>query len=204
VLLLRLILLFTLTARVVSSQGIALPELPPGVSIRNVKLETFTKVSSAGSIAGAPGSNPNRLPLPTDGSAVKIERTELHAYSMQLNNNGPKPIKALAWDFVFADTTTGAELLRHSFANIQQIDTGKYKTVRFTTQLSPPKTVTVDALAKKTAPFLRSAMLQCVLFTDGSTWELPQASGKPCERLQRWLEQRKKWQPGLEDLPFNP
>jgi hypothetical protein len=204
VLLFRLILLTTLTAGVVSPQGISLPELPPGVSIRNVKLETFTTVSSAGSIVGTPISNPNRLPLPTDGSAVRIERTELHVYSIELNNHGPKPIKALAWDFVFADTTTGAELLRHSFANVQQIDTGKYKTVRFTTQLSPPRTVTAEVLAKKTAPFLQRALLQCVLFTDGSTWELPQASRKPCERLQGWLEQRKKWKPGPEDLPFNP
>src|SRR5436190_327319 len=108
-----------------------LPGLP-GVTIRNVKLTTLVKVSSAGSIAGAPDSNLNRLPLPTDGSAVKIERTELHVYSMDVNNHGPKAIRALVWDFIFADTTTNKEMLRRSFANVQQIDTGKHKTIKFT------------------------------------------------------------------------
>src|SRR5437016_10330734 len=78
------------------------PDTPPGVTIRNVKLETFTNVSSVGSIAGAPDSNPNHLPLPVDGSLVKVERTELHVYSMDVNNNGPKAIRALVWDVIFA------------------------------------------------------------------------------------------------------
>jgi hypothetical protein len=186
-----------------NSQIGSLPENPPGVAIRSAKVETTTKVSSTGSIA-APDSNPNRLPLPTDGSAVRIERTELYVYSIEVNNEGPKPIKALAWDFNFADPTTDAELLRRSFANVQQIGIGRSRTVRFTTQLSPPKTVTTETLAKKTAPFRPRAILQCVLFTDGVPWEPSQATGKPCDRLARWLEQRKTWRPGLEDLPFNP
>ena len=182
-----------------------LPQQPPGVTIRNVKLETFTSVSSTGSIGGAPGSNPNRLPLPTDGSAVRIDRTELHAYSMELSNDGAKPIKALAWDFIFAEPGTQVESLRRSFANLQKIDAGQKKTVRFITQLGPPKVVDAAAMGKDPkAWFKEYAQLQCVLFVDGSTWELPQASGKPCERLQRWLERRKGWRSGLEDLPFNP
>ena len=128
----------------------------------------------------------------------------MYVYSIEVNNEGPKPIKALAWDFIFADPSTDAELLRRSFANVHQIDIGKYKTVRFTTQLSPPKTVTAEELATKTAPFLRRATLQCVLFNDGVTWEPANATGKPCDRLARWLEQRKTWRPGVEDLPFNP
>ena len=174
------------------------------MTIRNVKLTTLVKVSSAGSIAGAPDSNLNRLPLPTDGSAVRIERTELHVYSMDVNNNGPKAIRALVWDFIFADTTTNQEMLRRSFANVQQIDTGKHKTIKFTTQLSPPKIVTAEALKNGKTPFLQRAQLQCVQFADGSIWEQAEAIGKPCERLQRWLERRKTWRPGLEDLPFNP
>jgi len=198
----NLILLLTLT--VALSQGVLLPDAPDGVTIRNVKVETFTAVSSTASVAGTPGSNPNRLPLPTDGSAARIDRTELHAYSIELNNQGPKPIKALSWDFIFRDPATNAELLRHSFANVQQIDPAKHKTIKFTTQLSPPPLVTDADLARKSAPFVRSVTLQCVLFSDGSTWEHSSARGKACERLERWIESRKSWHPELEDLPFNP
>jgi hypothetical protein len=203
-LLIRLVLTFLLTATAVLSQGVSLPDVPAGVTIRKVKYESFTRVNSTGSVTGTTGSNPNRLPLPTDGSAVRIERTELHAYSMDLNNDGAKSIRALSWDFIFTDPATNAELLRHSFANVQQIDPAKHKTIKFTTQLSPPMTVNAADLAKKSSPFLRSVKLQCVLFSDGSTWEQSDARGKACERLQRWLERRKTWHPELEDLPFNP
>jgi len=198
----KFILLLALTSG--SWQGVALSDAPAGVTIRNVKYETFAAVSSRGSVAATTSSNPNRLPLPTDGSAVRIERTELHAYSMDLNNQGAKAIKAISWDFIFTDPATNAELLRHSFANVQQIDPARHKTIKFTTQLSPPPIVTAADLAKKSAPFVRSATLQCVLFSDGSTWEHSSARGKACERLERWIESRKSWHPQLEDLPFNP
>ena len=204
-LLFRLILILVLTASIGSPQQLPLPQFPPGVAIHNVKWETFTTVSSAGSIAGTPISNPNRLPLPTDGSAVRIERAELNVYSMELSNNGPKAIKAFAWDFIFTEPRTNVEQLRHSFANVQKIEAGQKKTARFTTALSPPKVVDAAVLAKdRKAWSSESATLQCVLFADGSTWELPNASGKPCDRLARWLERRKTWRPGIEDLPFNP
>ena len=204
-LLFRLFLILTLTGGEGLPQRVSSPQLPPGVTIRHVKMETIISVSSEGSIAGAPGSNPNRLPLPVDGSAVKIERRELHGYSMELSNDGPKAIKALAWDFIFAEPTTNVEQLRHSFANLQKIDSRQMKKVRFTTQLGPPKVVEVTALGKdRKESFREYAVIQCVLFADGSTWELPNANGKPCDRLSRWLERRKTWRPGLEDLPFNP
>ncbi len=189
----------------VLSQQPAKADLPPGVTIDKPKWETFITTSSNGSILGTPGSNPNRLPLPTDASAVRIERTEVHAYSIELSNDGPKAIKAFAWDFIFVDPGTSVEQLRHSFANVQKIGIGQKKTARFTTALSPPKVVNAAAAAKDpTTSFRQYASIQCILFADDTTWEQPQAKGKPCERLKRWIEERKKSRPGLEDFPFNP
>jgi len=191
--------------------GTALPQTssttvgPTGVTIGKAKVETFTSVSDEnGSIAGAPDSNPNRLPLPTQGTSSTMVRTQLYVYSMELNNNGARPIKALTWDFIFNDTTSDAELLRRSFANVQQIDTGKHKAIKFTTQLSPPKTVTSEALKNANRlPFAVHAVIQCILFTDGSAWERPDSIGK-CDRLRKWIEKRKESKAGLEDFPFNP
>lgn len=202
-LLLCLIVVLAVTSSVASPPQTPLPQLPPGVIIRNVKFTTFTNVSSAGSVAGAPGSNPNRLALPTDASAVKIERTELHVYSMELSNDGPKAIKALAWDFMFAEPMTFTVVLRHSFANLQNIDSHQKKTVRFTTHLGQPMIVDASKANDPSWDYQQYAQLQCVLFTDGSTWE-HEVSGKPCERLRKWIELRKKSQTGVEDLPFNP
>jgi hypothetical protein len=200
---LSLLAIIVLANSGLSPQVSSLPD-PAGITIRNAKVETLMMPTPAGSIAGAPDSNPNRLPLPTDASAEKVDRIELHAYSFDLTNNGPKAIKALAWDFIFADPATDKQLLRHSFANVQQIDIGKHKTIKFTTSLSEPKTVTIDMLKTgKTPQFLHHAMIQCLLFADGSTWQA-QAGATSCERLQRWMEQRKNRRSLLEDFPFNP
>jgi hypothetical protein len=197
----------TLISSPVSSSQAFKSDLPFGVTVDKAKWETFTAaVTSSGGPAG-PGSepNPNRVPLPTQSTTTTVVRTRLYVYSIELSNNGAKAIKALSWDFVFTDPTSNTELRRVSLVNLQKIDAGQKKTVGFTTQASPPKVVTAAGLEKsKSSPFNQSASLKCILFADDSIWEQPNAGGKACDRLHKWLERRKKWQPGLEDLPLTP
>ena len=90
VLLFRLILVLALTSSAGLTQQTQLPQLPPGVTIHNVKLENTVRTALQ-----AP-SWPRRAAmsaLPTDGSVVRIERTELHVYSMELSNNGPAQLR---------------------------------------------------------------------------------------------------------------
>jgi hypothetical protein len=122
---------------------------------------------------------------------------------MELSNDGPKAIKALAWDFTFAEQVTFNVVLRHSFANLQTIDSHQKKIVRFTTHLGEPRIVDAARANDPSWSYKHYAQLQCVLFADGSTWEHPEAR-KPCERLRQWIERRKKSATGVEDLPFNP
>lgn len=181
-------------------------DLPPGLSILNVKWDSFATLTtvSSGALAETPDTNPNRLPLPTQSTSTLV-RTQLYVYSFELNNDGPKAIKALAWDFIFTDGATGRELLRYRLAKLQGIATRRKKTVRFTTRLSPPKVVSARALEKSgSSPFRPTVALQCVLFADDSTWQAPLASDPPCNTLRRWLERRKKQPAGGEDLPLAP
>jgi len=193
----------TLVSSPVVSQEVSRTELPTGVTILKVKWETFTNVTTTnGPPAASPDTNPSRLPLPSQGTATTVVRTTLYVYSMELTNNGPKPIKALAWDFIFADAAHKTELKRQSLANLQQIDLNQKKTLRFTTQAAPPKIVSVSGLEKdQRSPFAESASIRCLLFTDGSVWEQPNAKGA-CIELQQWIERRKKVRPGVEDLPL--
>ena len=197
----------TLVGSPVLSQPAAKSHLPPGVTIDKAKWETFTATTtSTGGPPGAdPDTNPNRLPLPAQSSTTTVVRTRLYVYSIELSNNGAKAIKALAWDFIFTDPTNQAELRRVSLVKLQKIDAGQKRAVKFTTQASPPKVVTAAGLEKnKSAPFNQSASIQCILFADDSTWEQPGTDGKACDRLRKWIERRKKSQPGLEDLPLTP
>ncbi len=182
-------------------------DLPPGVTIDKPKWETFTAVvtSTGGPQGTGSDPNPNRLPLPTQSTTTTVARTRLYVYSIELSNNGAKAIKALAWDFVFTDPTSNSELRRLSLVNLQKIDAGQKRSVKFTTQASPPKVVTAAGLEKSQgSPFNQSASLRCILFADSSTWEQPSTNGKACDRLRKWIERRKNWQPGLEDLPLTP
>lgn len=187
----------------VVSQEVSQSELPPGVTILKTRWETFTKVSTENGPPGtAPDPNPNRLPLPTQSTSTTVVRTQLYVYSMELTNNGPKPIKALAWDFVFTDAANSNELKRHSLANLQKIDVNQRKTLRFTTQRAPPKIVSAGGLEKdQRSPFTQNASIRCLLFADGSVWEQPKLKGA-CTELEQWLERRKKIRPGVEDVPL--
>src|SRR2546421_2657860 len=133
----------TMVSSPVLSQEDSNSTAPPGVAILKVSWDTFAALDSSatGSVSNAPDSNPNRIALPTQGTATRVVRKQLYVYSMELRNNGPKPIKALAWDFVFTDPINSAELLRHSLANLEKIDLNQKKTVRFTSQAATPKAV---------------------------------------------------------------
>jgi len=185
-----------------TQEQIVIPELPPGVTILKVKWETYTNVTTAdGSLTTSP-DNPNRLPLPGQSTTTTVVRTQLYVYSMELTNNGPKPINALAWDFTFTDAANKTELRRQSLANLQKIDINQKKTLKFTTQAAPPRIVSAAGLEKnQRSPFTQSASIRCLLFTDGSVWEQPKSKGA-CIELQRWIERRKTARPGVEDLPL--
>lgn len=188
----------------VVSQQTSQTELPPGITITRVKWETYTNVSTAAStpLGASPDANPNRLPLPTQGTATTVVRTQLYVYSMELTNNGPKPIKALAWDFIFNDAANNRELKRQALANLQKIEVNQKKTLRFTTQAAPPKIVSASGLAKdQRSPFAQNAGIRCLLFTDGSVWEQPKLKGA-CTELEQWITRRQKTRPGVEDLPL--
>jgi hypothetical protein len=179
------------------------PDTPPGVTVLNVKLETFvtTGIPTSGLPANV-STNPNGLLLPTQSVANPPPQTRMYVYSMELNNEGLKAIKALAWDFIFTDAANKTEMLRHSLANLHQINLHQKKTLRFTTQASPPKTVSASGLSNgRQTTFDMSVRIKCLLFTDGSSWEQTN-SDDACKSLLRWIELRKKHPAGLEDLPL--
>ena len=188
----------------VVSQEVSQSTGPPGITILKVKWETYTHVGTAASasLGASPDTNVNRLPLPTQSSGTMVVRTQLYVYSMELTNNGPKPIKALAWDFIFADAANHTELKQQSLAHVQKIGTDEKKILRFTTQAAPPRIATVVGLGRdERSPFTHRARIRCLLFTDDSVWEQPTLPGA-CLELKQWIARRKKVRPGVEDLPL--
>jgi hypothetical protein len=188
----------------VLSHQLSRPDSPPGLVIQKIRwdsLMAFTEDESS-SLKKAPITNPNRLALPTQGTASTLVRTQLYVYSMELTNNGRKPIRAVLWDFIFLDAGNRAAAGRHTLANLQQINLQERKTLRFTARAAPPRVVSAQGLKKdQRSPFVLNISIRCVLFTDGSTWEQPNSS-EACKSLLSWIERRKEHRSTVEDLPL--
>jgi hypothetical protein len=92
-------------------------------------------------------------------------------YKVLIQNNGPKTIKAIDWDYVFFDASTYSELGRRQFTSEEKIASGKTKELRFFIPNPPTKTISVNSLNKNEREGLgESIVLVRVEYADGSVW----------------------------------
>jgi hypothetical protein len=95
-------------------------------------------------------------------------------YRTVLQNNNPKAIATVDWDYVFFDLATGTELSRRQFASEEKIAPGKEKELKFFIPNPPTKTVSVQALNKNERNGLGERIeLMRVEYADGTIWERP-------------------------------
>ena len=110
-----------------------------------------------------------------------------YMYSLTIKNTGDKAIQGVAWDFVFLDSRSGAVVGDHRFLSYATIKNGQTVTLK-ATQHSRPITVVQAAVKSpnddKVANTLQRAVIQCVLYADGSTWKYPLARDGVCESLK--------------------
>ena len=123
-----------------------------------------------------PGSDtfpatPGRLPV-------------FYVYSMKVRNTGTRSIEAVAWDYIFIDPANNAELGRHQFLSYEKVAANK--SVTFQSQLRSPPTRVVQAAKseKNHARLLERAVIQCVLYTDETSWRNPQGPPDTCALLK--------------------
>ena len=123
---------------------------------------------------------PNRLPV-------------VFVYSMTVKNSGNKAIDGVAWDYVFLDSATSGEVGRHQFLSFEKL--GPYKAVTFKSELRSAPTRVLRAgnnNNKENPKFVGRAIIQCVLYSDDTTWRGPQASRDICALLKTQRDLRKK------------
>jgi hypothetical protein len=95
-------------------------------------------------------------------------------YKVSLENNGPKPIKSIDWDYVFFDTNTQSELGRRQFTSAEKIAPNKKKELSFFIRNPPTQTISIDALDKNERANLGElVVIVRVEYSDGSIWEHP-------------------------------
>jgi hypothetical protein len=93
-------------------------------------------------------------------------------YKALVQNNGPKSIKSIDWDYVFYDGLTQNELGRRQFTSEEKIAPGKTKEMRFFIASPPTQTISVNSLNKNERDGLReSVVITRIEYSDGSVWE---------------------------------
>jgi hypothetical protein len=115
-------------------------------------------------------ATPGRLPL-------------FYIYSLKLRNLGTEVIKGIAWDYLFIDPKSNAELGRHQFLSFEKAVPNKK--ISLHAQLRSPPVRVVRASGSKTrSKFVERAVIQCVLYANGSVWRNPEGRPGVCELLK--------------------
>jgi hypothetical protein len=117
-------------------------------------------------------STPGRLPV-------------FYVYSLKIKNAGPKIITAIAWDYLFIDPHSSAELGRHQFMSFENVLADRAATLQGELRSTPIRVVqTSEAARNGRSKPVEKAEIQCVLYADDSIWRSTQAREGVCDLLR--------------------
>ena len=139
--------------------------------------------SRGGGGGGGGGSSSTTQGLQPSGPS---RITFSYVYSMKIQNHGSKEIEGVAWDYIFVDPSTSAEVGRHQFLSFERVEPTKTTTFHSEQRTPPVRTVrTQGADANKHDKPLEKSVVQCVLYEDGTTWRNESASPDICNLLKK-------------------
>jgi hypothetical protein len=146
------------------------------VRMRNEKRILDAKSGSTGNSVEL-----NKVEREARADSANIERMRAQSpsrygfvYKVTLRNEGDKPVRAVDWDYVFADAATGEELGRRQFTSEERIAPGKKKELAFFVASPPTRTVSADALNRGERDGLAERVVVVrVVYGDGTVWQPP-------------------------------
>src|SRR5581483_2715244 len=126
---------------------------------------------TAGSNSSAFPATPGRLPV-------------YYVYSLKIRNDAEKQIEGIAWDYLFLDPNTGAELARHQFLSYAKTPPLHSATLQAQNRTPPIRVVRASAEKQAQTRPIERAEIQCVLFTDDTVWRNRYGRKGTCEFLK--------------------
>jgi hypothetical protein len=104
---------------------------------------------------------------------------------MKLRNAGSKSIEGIAWDYVFIDANSNAEMGKHEFLSYERIPVNKSAKVKGELRSPPVRIIqTKDSKESAHPKYLERAVIQCVLYADNTVWKNASARVGECELLK--------------------
>ena len=164
-------------------------DAPPGVAIRKCKwekvgpapmIDSAMKAESDSPTGGT--SDPN---VPAQATGVRERDNQFYVYSVELQNDGAKPIKAVLWDYIINDSSTNEELGRHNFVSFDRVARNSSRSLRAKSRVTPSRIVTVqDSPPPGNSTVVDRVFLRCVVYEDGTLWQQP-GTHENCEALRQ-------------------
>jgi hypothetical protein len=146
-----------------------------------------TSVVTATTDSKASTSNARNTPTTSDIGfpATPARLPVFYVYSMKVKNTGSKVIDGIAWDYLFIDPNSNAELGRHQFVSYARISTEKTVTLQGQVRSSPIRVVRTAESSNNPRPkFIERAVIQCVLYADDTAWQNLRTREGVCEFLK--------------------
>jgi hypothetical protein len=165
-------------------------QMPPGVALRKYKWEKIGPAPSidnsmkaeSDSPSGSGSSDPN---VPDQASGVRSRDNTFFQYSVEVANDGNKPIKAILWDYIITDSSNNEELGHHNFVSFEKVGRNSVKALRVRSRVSPSRVVTVQNTPPPgNSTVVERVILRCVIYDDGTLWQQP-GTNENCEALQK-------------------
>ena len=108
----------------------------------------------------------------------------VYVYSLKVRNVGARSIAAIAWEYTFVDSENN-ELGRHRFLSYRKVPAQTTRSFREQLRSPPVRVISPSDSAKNPSRKLRErAVIQCVLYADGSVWQNPRATDGVCDLLK--------------------
>jgi hypothetical protein len=117
----------------------------------------------------------------TDFPATPRRLPTFYVYSMRIKNTGTKTIEGISWEYIFSDPTSGAELGRHQFRSYEKVRANKIGDLHIETRAAPIRIV--QASNSKSVKPTEKSLIQCVVYSDDTTWRNPNAPIDACTKL---------------------
>ncbi len=163
------------------------PSIIPTGTTFNDPGRSVTMTSAGTAAAGAGTGTPpartagsNSTPFPATPGRLPV----YYVYSLKIRNDAEKQIEGIAWDYLFLDPNTGAELARHQFLSYAKTPASHAVTLQAQTRTPPIRIVRANTDQKTRTRPIERADIQCVLFTDDTVWRNRFGRKGTCEFLK--------------------
>jgi hypothetical protein len=145
-------------------------EAPPGVTIRKYKWQQIGPGPTVDPSWKAESDSTSSSTSSSDDSPSFAERRgPFFVYSLEIQNDSDKPIKAIRWNYIIFDTKTNEELGTHEFESFEKVGRSKTKSLNAKSRLTPTRVVPVQVSDKSATT--EQVVIKCVVYEDGSLWQ---------------------------------